>query len=128
MMKRSTWFLAFLAGASVCAGSLRAADAQLTVDLSRPGPAISPYLYGQFIEHLGRCIHDGIWAEKLRDRKFLLPPGTNSPWNVVRSEGAAFDVFHDTAGAYAFPAACATRFLAGRFAVVFTGFGRACRG
>ena len=31
---------------------------------------ISPYIYGQFIEHLGRCIYGGIWAEMLEDRKF----------------------------------------------------------
>ena len=47
---------------------------ELSVDAAKAGPAISPYIYGQFIEHLGRCIHDGIWAEKLIDRKFLLAP------------------------------------------------------
>jgi len=78
-----------------------AAGAQLTLDLSKPGPAISPYLYGQFIEHLGRCIHDGIWAEKLRDRKFLLALTNKSPWLAVKADGATFDVFHDAAGAYA---------------------------
>jgi alpha-N-arabinofuranosidase len=85
--------LAWLAGA-------QAQETHLAVQVDQPGPAISPYLYGQFIEHLGRCIHDGIWAEKLRDRKFLLAP-TNSPWKMVRPEGAALEVFHDTAGAYA---------------------------
>ncbi|MEJ7613628.1 MAG: alpha-L-arabinofuranosidase C-terminal domain-containing protein [Candidatus Fervidibacter sacchari] len=30
---------------------------------------ISPLIYGQFIEHLGRCIYGGIWAEMLRNRK-----------------------------------------------------------
>ena len=29
------------------------------------------YIYGQFIEHLGRCIYGGIWAEMLEDRKFF---------------------------------------------------------
>jgi alpha-N-arabinofuranosidase len=72
-------------------------EAVLSLDLSRPGPAISPYLYGQFIEHLGRCIHDGIWAEKLRDRKFLLALD-KSPWQVV---GAAGNAYLDAAGAYA---------------------------
>jgi alpha-N-arabinofuranosidase len=80
---------------------LQAAEARLTLNLSQPGPAISPYLYGQFIEHLGRCIRDGIWAEKLRDRKFLLPLTNGAPWQVVRAEGASFEVFHDPAGAYA---------------------------
>lgn len=32
---------------------------------------ISPYIYGQFIEHMGRCIYGGIWAEMLEDRKFF---------------------------------------------------------
>jgi len=75
-------------------------EAVLSLDLSRPGPAISPYIYGQFIEHLGRCIHDGIWAEKLQDRKFLLALD-KSPWQVVRPAGAAFEAYLDAAGAYA---------------------------
>ena len=79
--------------------SAHAQETRLTVRLDQPGSAISPYLYGQFIEHLGRCIHDGVWAEKLRDRKFLLAP-TNSPWTVVNPDGAPLEVFHDTAGAY----------------------------
>ncbi len=76
------------------------AAAVLTVEVARAGPPISPYLYGQFIEHLGRCIRDGIWAEKLRDRKFLLALD-KSPWQMVRAEGAQFDAFLDAAGAYA---------------------------
>jgi alpha-N-arabinofuranosidase len=77
------------------------------VDLARPGPAISPYIYSQFIEHLGRCIHDGIWAEKLRDRKFLLDLTNKSPWEIVRPAGAVFDALPDTSGAY-----CGDRCLA----------------
>lgn len=34
---------------------------------------MSPLIYGQFIEHLGRCIYGGIWAEMLEDRKFHHP-------------------------------------------------------
>jgi alpha-N-arabinofuranosidase len=40
------------------------------VDAAKTGAPISPYIYGQFIEHLGRCIYGGIWAEMLEDRKF----------------------------------------------------------
>ena len=87
---------------SALAASLAAApsEAVLSLDLGRPGPAISPYIYGQFIEHLGRCIHDGIWAEKLSDRKFLLALD-KSPWQVARPDGEAFDAYLDAAGAYA---------------------------
>ena len=77
-----------------------AVEATLSVDVARPGPAISPYLYGQFIEHLGRCIRGGIWAEQLRDRKFLLGLD-KSPWEVVCAPDAQFEAFLDPAGAYA---------------------------
>ena len=41
------------------------------------------YIYGQFIEHLGRCIYGGIWAEMLEDRKFWFVPGTSeSVWRI----------------------------------------------
>ena len=45
----------------------------VSIDVSKPGHPISPYIYGQFIEHLGRCIYGGIWAEMLEDRKFYYP-------------------------------------------------------
>jgi len=32
---------------------------------------ISKYVYGQFIEHLGRCIYQGIWAEMREGREIL---------------------------------------------------------
>ena len=44
-----------------------------SVDASQQGQPISKYIYGQFIEHLGRCIYGGIWAEMLEDRKFYFP-------------------------------------------------------
>ncbi|MCX8107458.1 MAG: hypothetical protein N3G20_01495 [Verrucomicrobiae bacterium] len=87
---------------SLSSGVVRGTDViagSVTVDLKEPGAVVSPYLYGQFVEHLGRCIRDGIWAEKLRDRKFLLAPG--KIWHVVKPQGADFYVFHDPAGAYA---------------------------
>jgi len=74
------------------------ASTTVTIDLGKPGPKINPFVYGQFIEHMGRCIRDGIWAQMLYDRKFLLEPGKS--WEIVGPEGAEFDVNHDTAGAY----------------------------
>ena len=47
--------------------------AAVTIDTGRTGKPISRYIYGQFIEHLGRCIYGGIWAEMLEDRKFYFP-------------------------------------------------------
>jgi alpha-N-arabinofuranosidase len=38
------------------------ADAQLTVLAGQPGAVINRNIYGQFSEHLGHCIYDGIWV------------------------------------------------------------------
>jgi alpha-N-arabinofuranosidase len=72
----------------------------LVVDAAKVGAPLSPNIYSQFIEHLGRCIYGGIWAEMLEDRKFYHPITTNynpytslkntpypvvgaSPWQIV---------------------------------------------
>jgi len=39
-----------------------AADAQLILDASKPGPVINKNIYGQFAEHLGHGIYGGIWV------------------------------------------------------------------
>ena len=55
---------AAVAGVASFAGlrPLLAADAEIEVDPSAPGPRISPHIYGHFIEHLGGVIYDGIWV------------------------------------------------------------------
>jgi alpha-N-arabinofuranosidase len=53
--------------------TLTAAPIKVKVDAAKTGAPINPYIYGQFIEHLGRCIYGGIWAEMLEDRKFYFP-------------------------------------------------------
>lgn len=56
----------------------------ITLEVTRTGQPISKYVYGQFIEHLGRCIYGGIWAEMLEDRKFYHPVGhKESPWKAL---------------------------------------------
>jgi alpha-L-arabinofuranosidase len=50
-----------------------AAPIELKLDATKTNVPISPFIYGQFIEHLGRCIYGGIWAEMLEDRKFYFP-------------------------------------------------------
>jgi len=34
----------------------------LTVAADQPGPKISRHIFGQFAEHLGRCVYEGIWV------------------------------------------------------------------
>lgn len=51
--------LAVLAGTPQ---ALHAADIELRIRADQPGDTISPYLYGQFAEHLGNLIYGGIWV------------------------------------------------------------------
>ena len=47
----------------------------ITVDVAIEKEPMPEYIYGQFIEHLGKCIYGGIWAEMVDDRKFWYAPG-----------------------------------------------------
>jgi alpha-N-arabinofuranosidase len=56
----------------------------LTIDANKTSEPISKYIYGQFIEQMGRCIYGGIWAEMIEDRKFFYEPGKEeSPWKIT---------------------------------------------
>ena len=82
-----------------------AAPIEIKIDAATAGAPINPYIYGQFIEHLGRCIYGGIWAEMLEDRKFFFdvtdhyqpygelkdtkfPVVSASPWEVIGPAGS----------------------------------------
>jgi len=65
-----------LAGASVPSVAV-GQEHSVTIDAGKTGEPISKFIYGQFIEHLGRCIYGGIWAEMLEDRKFYFPVTEN---------------------------------------------------
>jgi alpha-N-arabinofuranosidase len=61
---------------------------RVAIDGEKTGKPMSKYIYGQFIEHLGRCIYQGIWAEMLEDRKFFWAVGEGeSPWRTVGGPG-----------------------------------------
>jgi alpha-N-arabinofuranosidase len=64
MQRRAFLRTAAGAGLGVVAGSrfAFAADAEIVLSVSEPGPVISPHVYGHFIEHLGGVIYDGIWV------------------------------------------------------------------
>jgi alpha-N-arabinofuranosidase len=62
-------------------------NTDVTVDASATAAPMPVYVYGQFIEHLGRCIYGGIWAEVLEDRKFWYAPGSReSAWRLSGDE------------------------------------------
>lgn len=57
--------------ASVLVGRLQAVE--VTVDAGRTSAPISNNVYGQFVEHIGNLMNNGLWAEMLDDRKFYNP-------------------------------------------------------
>jgi alpha-L-arabinofuranosidase len=62
-------------------------EGTLTIKMTQTREPISKYIYGQFIEHLGRCIYGGIWSEMLEDRKFFFPVTDKySPWGKQTDE------------------------------------------
>jgi alpha-L-arabinofuranosidase len=108
----------------LCAAAGWSAPRTIAIDAARPGAPISPYLYGQFIEHLGRGVYGGLWAEMLEDRKFFFiirdryaPWGTTSdpnwgsgsydflqasPWRVIGPAGTvSMDTDHPFTGIHA---------------------------
>jgi alpha-N-arabinofuranosidase len=81
-MKR---FLPTLLLAAAFGATAQPALPTANIDASKEGTPISPYLYGQFIEHAGDIIYRALWSEMLDDRKFYYavvpkpPEETNAP-------------------------------------------------
>lgn len=66
-------------------------EARIKIDLTKSSPAASPYLMGQFVEHLERCVYDGIWTSdgsKLRHDTLELIRQLNPP--MIRYPGGNF--------------------------------------
>lgn len=69
------------------AANFLTAQPSVRIDMQKTQAPISPYIYGQFIEHLGKCIYGGIWAEMLQDRKFYYPITDDyNPWGSDKDE------------------------------------------
>ncbi|NLV41254.1 MAG: alpha-N-arabinofuranosidase [Candidatus Hydrogenedentes bacterium] len=87
---RNAPLLVLLAGG--CMLPACAAPSEARIDASKTGEPVSPYVYGQFIEHLGRCIYGGIWAEMLEDRKFFFPVDGKGPgWEMHEGKKVSWE-------------------------------------
>jgi alpha-N-arabinofuranosidase len=47
---------------SVTAAMAQSVDVAVTIHADQPGPVINPNVYGQFAEHLGAGIYEGVWV------------------------------------------------------------------
>ncbi len=76
-------------------GSREIKPPNIEIDLASRREPIPELIYAQFIEHLGRCIYGGIWAELLDDRKFYRAVDAGgSPWKTF-GEGVATTMSRD---------------------------------
>jgi len=79
--------------AAIAADDATVKKAAVTIEAGKTGEPISKYIFGQFVEHQGRCIYGGVWAEMLEDRKFYYPVGAEkSPWRPIGSKEAVMMV------------------------------------
>jgi alpha-L-arabinofuranosidase len=49
------------------------------IDLAQTAPSVSKYVFGMFIEHIGKTMYGPLWAEMLDDRKFYFPITSTEP-------------------------------------------------
>lgn len=68
--KRSAICRALIVSLQLVATSLIASSALISIDASRPGPAINPHLYGIFLEEINHGVDGGLYAELIRNRAF----------------------------------------------------------
>ena len=71
VFKMSAAVLTALSFAAVSAAQTHPVN--VAIDASKTGAPISKYIYGQFLEHGGNIVNEGVWAEMLEDRKFFNP-------------------------------------------------------
>ena len=80
----------FVVSARTVSAEAPAPPVSATIDASKLGAPISPYVYGQFIEHAGGLIYSSLWCEMLDDRKFyyaVQPPPPDNPNRVPGGPG-----------------------------------------
>jgi alpha-L-arabinofuranosidase len=109
-MKTERLFLFLLAGAalapslsatrSVSTPSVPVQPVTLTVHVDRPGPLVSPSLYGVFFEEINHAGEGGLYAERVRNRDFEeMGPTDGQPagWSIRTGGEAKGSMALDTA-------------------------------
>src|SRR6185436_12720053 len=61
-MKHSSGFFAIVALLGASTAAVAQTPTQLALHADRGRDTISRHIYGQFAEHLGRLVYDGVWS------------------------------------------------------------------
>jgi len=79
MLALTATALALLSGTAASGAHAQAARVEAVIHADSTHAPISPYVYGQFLEHIGGIVNRGLWAEMLADRKFYAPVVETEP-------------------------------------------------
>jgi hypothetical protein len=60
---------------------------EATIDVGKTRAPISPYIYGQFMEHIGDLVNRSVWAEMVDDRKFYYAINSETPAPPAPTQG-----------------------------------------
>jgi alpha-N-arabinofuranosidase len=71
--------LAPLASAAQPAAVIPSERLVADIDARETAAPVSKYVFGMFIEHIGRTMYSSLWAEMLDDRKFYFPIVAKDP-------------------------------------------------
>lgn len=87
--------LTLLVALCALATSAAAGPATLTVDVDKPGPKVSPMLYGIFFEEINCAGDGGLYAELVRNRSF---EDSDKPdhWSLLASGTRKGEIAIDT--------------------------------
>jgi alpha-L-arabinofuranosidase len=84
------------------AGSAIAQTVKISVQVDKPGPRISPLLYGIFFEEINRAGDGGIYAEMIQNRSFEddrggdeAVPAKMPGWTLIKRDGVAATIAID---------------------------------
>jgi alpha-N-arabinofuranosidase len=83
MMKKLS-LLATLSLAIAGTIAVKAQNVKLTLDLSKPGAAVSPKLYGLMTEEINHAYDGGLYAELIRNRIFKDNQNIPEAWSVIQ--------------------------------------------
>ncbi|MDR3727295.1 MAG: alpha-N-arabinofuranosidase [Terracidiphilus sp.] len=78
-IKIATLSAALALALSLCVHPAAAQKIVASIDTSQTAAPVSNYIFGMFIEHIGKTMYGPLWAEMIDDRKFYLPIVSKDP-------------------------------------------------
>src|SRR5881296_188731 len=74
---------------------LPSGPATLQIDAAKPGPRVSPMLYGLMTEEINHAYDGGLYGELIRNRAFKDDANVPAHWSVVQDGGGAGSIALD---------------------------------